>query len=440
MFSFADVWAKAKRDYIFGDNSTISVAAAQWIDCATALRLEGDTAYFSCPSSFQCDMFLRYKEQVLSGLERALGFRVDITVTSPEEAPVKLYKENSVSPAPFTVSLLDTYTFSNFVVGEGNRVAHAISDAVSKEPGTAYNPLFIYGDSGLGKTHLMCAIGNRIRKHNPNANIVYVKGEEFTNELIEAIGKEKTIEFRNKYRQADVFLVDDVQFIGGKRSTEEEMFHTFNSLYNARKQIVLTSDRPPKEIPTLEDRLRTRFENGPIIEVTKPDYETRCAIIKQKAAENNIELPQEIIDCLSKALKDNVRQLEGAVKKIKAGHTLMGKPLNLQLASDVLHDISSSMEPIEKRVERIIARSAEIHHVKPEDITSPKRTNEISKARNAAIYAVNELTNLSLPTIGSFFNRNHSTVINSLKSVRADMENDSNYKLKISSFIKDCQQ
>ncbi len=440
MFSFADVWAKAKREYIFGDNSTISVAAAQWIDCATALRLEGDTAYFSCPSSFQCDMFLRYKEQILSGLEHSLGFRVDINVTSPEEAPVQLYKENRVPEISLTSSLLDTYTFSNFVVGEGNRIAHAFSLAVAKDPGAMYNPLFIYGDSGLGKTHLMCAIGNKIKKHNPGANVVYVKGEDFTNELIEAIGNEKTIEFRNKYRQADIFLVDDIQFIGGKRSTEEEMFHTFNTLHNARKQIVLTSDRPPKEIPTLEDRLRTRFESGLIIDVTKPDYETRCAIIKQKAAENNIELPQEIIDCLSKALKDNVRQLEGAVKKIKAAHTLMGKPLNLELASDVLHDISSSMEPVEKRVEKIIERAAEIFHVKTEEIKSSKRTNEVSKARHAAIYAISELTDLSLATIGTFFNRNHSTVINSIKSVRGDMENDSNYKTKISSYIKDCQQ
>ncbi len=440
MFSFADVWNKAKREYIFGDNSTISVAAAQWIDSATALRLEGDTAYFSCPSSFQCDMFLRYKEQILSGLERSLGFRVDINVTSPEEAPVKLYKENTVSKVSLTSSLLDTYTFSNFVVGEGNRLAHAAGVAVSKDPGASYNPLFIYGESGLGKTHLMCAIGNRIKKQNPNANVVYVKGEDFTNELIEAIGNEKTVDFRNKYRQADVFLVDDVQFIGGKRSTEEEMFHTFNTLYNARKQIVLTSDRPPKEIPTLEDRLRTRFESGLIIDVTKPDYETRCAIIKQKAAENNIELPQEIIDCLSKALKDNVRQLEGAVKKIKAGHTLMGKPLNLELASDVLHDISSSMEPVETRVEKIIARAAEIFKVTSEEIKSSKKTNEISEARQAAMYVVSELTDLSLPTIGAFFNRKHTTVMYSIKKVREDMDNDSNYKMKISSYIKDCQQ
>lgn len=439
MFSFADVWEKAKKDHIYGDTSTFNVAAAQWIDAAAADKLDGDTAYFSCPSSFHCDMFLRYKDQVELALEKVLGFRVDISVSSPEETPVPLYKENKTPDVSASSSILDTYTFSNFVVGEGNRLAAAASGAVAKDPGGPYNPLFIYGDSGLGKTHLMCSIGNFIRKNNPSMSVLYVRGEDFTNELVEAIGNDKTVEFRNKYRMSDVLLVDDVQFIGGKRATEEEMFHTFNSLYNAKKQIVLTSDRPPKEIPTLEERLRTRFECGLIIDVTKPDYETRCAIIRQKAAECGIELPQNIIDLLSKELKDNVRQLEGAVKKIKAGHTLMGKPLTLELALDVLRDISSSMEPIDVRIDKIIQRAAEIFKVTVADIKGSKRTGEVARARQAAMYAISELTDLSLPTIGSYFDKKHTTVMYSIKTVREEMKEDSNYKMIISSFIKDCQ-
>lgn len=328
-------------------------------------------------------------------------------------------------------------TFDTFVVGSSNKFAHAACLAVAAKPASAYNPLFIWGNSGLGKTHLLNAISVEIEKRFPEMSIVYVKGDEFTNELILAIQRGTTQAFREKYRKADVLMVDDIQFIGGRESTQEEFFHTFNTLYESRKQIILTSDRPPKDIALLEDRLQNRFEWGLTADIQPPDFETRIAIIKRKAEMLDIDIPAGVSEFIANKLKNNVRQLEGVVKKIKAYYLLEGKSPSVTTAQLAISDIINNDQPTPVTVDKIIDEVARTYGVTAEDIKSSKRNAKISMARQVAVYVVRDITQISMEAIGeSFGGRDHSTIVYAIQQIEKKIKNDPHTKATVEDIIK----
>lgn len=358
----------------------------------------------------------------------------------PEPSRAPMQSAASSEPQGGMYSSLDDsyyeYTFDTFIVGSSNRFAHAASVAVAENPGGAYNPLFIYGPSGMGKTHLLFAIQNAVLKKYPDKKVKYIKGDQFTNELIEAIGKGKQNEFHQKYRYIDVLMVDDVQFIGGKDQTQEEFFHTFNTLHQEHKQIVLTSDRPPKEIQTLENRLRSRFEMGLLADIQPPEYETRIAIIKRKAKQCNMEISDDIAEFIAERLKSNIRQLEGVVKRINATYQLEKEPPSITMAQNAIRDVINDIQPTPITIERIIEEVARTFEVTSEDIKSPKRASQISQARQVAMYVVREVTNLSYEEIGKEFGRDHSTAIYAVQQVERNMKNRPDFKNMVNDLIK----
>ncbi len=319
--------------------------------------------------------------------------------------------ETKVEMVGNRITYNEDYTFENFIVGKSNEFAHAAAVAVSKSPGKAYNPLYIYGPSGLGKTHLMYAITNRVLKKNPEMNIIYIKGEEFTNQLIESIQKKRTVAFRNKYRKADMLLIDDVQFIAGREGTQEEFFHTFNALYEDHKQIILTSDKAPKEMQSLEDRIKSRFESGLLTDIQSPDYELRCAILSQKSKAAGLELPTEIIKFLAENIEANIRQLEGVIKKLGAKSELLKEGnISLETIRGLVPEYIKESESETAKVEKILEVTARVYNVPVEEMFGKKRTGDIKRARNVAMYIIRNETSMSLPAIGKLFNRDHSTV------------------------------
>ncbi len=327
------------------------------------------------------------------------------------------------------------YRFDNFIIGNSNRFAHAASLAVAEAPATAYNPLFLYGGVGLGKTHLMHAIGHYILDNNPNASVLYVTSEKFTNDLINSIKDGKNEEFRNTYRKADVLLVDDIQFIAGKESTQEEFFHTFNALHEANKQIILSSDRPPSEIPTLEDRLRSRFEWGLIADIQPPDYETRIAILRKKAESENYDVPDEVITYIAQNIQSNIRKLEGALIRIFAYASLTNKKeVSLELAQEALkHLISNNKKITLIDIKEVVAN---YYNISVEELVSKKKTKNIAYPRQVAMYVARKLTDSSLPKLGDEFGgRDHSTVLHAYNKIEEDVENNREMKKNVDDII-----
>lgn len=411
------------------------VAYKTWISKIEPIKLDfaEGKAVLMVPGDFHRQTLIRGYMQLLNdAFASVFGEGIKICFTVPEEI---ISKEQELNE-----SIIDAdyeFTFDSFIVGSSNKFAHAASLAVATNPGRAYNPLFIYGNSGLGKTHLLYAIRNEIHRNNPEKMIVYVKGDDFTNELIESIRMATTSEFRQKYRKSDVLLVDDIQFIGGKDSTQEEFFHTFNSLYEAKSQIVLTSDRPPKEIKTLEDRLRSRFESGLIADIQPPDFETRIAIIKRKAELLEIEIPDDVVEYIATRLKTNIRQLEGVVKKLKAKCLLYGEKITITVAQKTISDILNNDQPPPLTVEKIIDEVARTFGITGDDIRSSKRNSNISNARQIAIYAVREITDLSMNLIGDEFGgRDHSTIVYAIKQIEKNMSKDPKLKSTVDDIIK----
>ncbi len=329
------------------------------------------------------------------------------------------------------------YTFENFIVGSSNKFAHAACIAVADHPAQAYNPLFIYGPSGLGKTHLLYAITNELKKKLGNVRVIYIKGEDFTNQMIDSLSRQAMNEFRDKYRSCDVLLIDDIQFIAGKTSTQEEFFHTFNALHEAGKQIIMTSDRPPREIKTLEDRLKTRFEWGLIADIQPPDLELRTAILKKKAAQVNVVIPDDVLAFLAENLRSNIRQIEGAIKKLGAKSFLTGRHITMELARSCISELLGGAEPVTVTVEKIFAAVYKKYNISRDDIVSSKRTKDIANARHITVYIIRTVTDMSLPNIGKIIGRDHSTVMSSLETVEKRMAQDSVFRAELEEMIKE---
>ncbi|MFP4370671.1 MAG: chromosomal replication initiator protein DnaA [Halanaerobium sp.] len=330
------------------------------------------------------------------------------------------------------------YTFDTFVVGNSNRFAHAASLAVAEAPAKAYNPLFIYGDVGLGKTHLMQAIAHFILKNNPDYKVVYVSSETFTNELINSIKDDSTVDFRDKYRNIDILLVDDIQFLAGKERTQEEFFHTFNTLHESNRQLIISSDRPPKEIPTLEERLRSRFEWGLITDIQKPDLETRIAILRKKADIENLTIPNEVVIYIANKIQSNIRELEGALVKVIAYSSLVDREIDVDLAREALKDLVNKKkdQSFEVNIERIKKIITDDYNLRMEDMQSKKRTQNIAFPRQIAMYLSRELTDFSLPHIGNEFGgRDHTTVIHAHNKIQEKIENEDDFSNKIERLI-----
>lgn len=440
MTSFTEVFEKVK-EYCSSSGDIGETAHRLWIQTLQPVELKENTAVFFVQSQFQKGIVIKnYEKALVDAFTAVLGFPVEILIKTQDDSPEtsipsgenrRIELEESFEKAEYD------YTFDTFIVGRSNEFAYAACTAVANNKGSTYNPLFIHGSSGLGKTHLLTAVMQQLKKSNPSTKIIYVSGDSFTNELITAIKTETTLQFHEKYRSCDVLLVDDVQFIAGKESTQEEFFHTFNELHKIGKQIILTSDRPPKDIKTLEERIRTRFEWGLIADITTPDFETRIAIIRRKAELLNLNIPDEVAEFIANRLKTNIRQLEGAVKKLKALKHLAGSPPSIAMAQGVIRDILNDDQPIPVTVERIISEVASIYSISPEDIRSTKRSGQISAARKVAIYVVREITSLPLTAIGlEFGGRDHSTIVYAVGNIEETMKKDSHLKGIIEDLIK----
>jgi len=332
-----------------------------------------------------------------------------------------------------TTNLNPKYTFSTFVVGNNNRFAHAAALAVAEAPASSYNPLFIYGGVGLGKTHLMHAIGNEILKNNKNSKILYVTSEAFTNELINAIKDNTNDQFRNKYRSIDVLLIDDIQFIAGKERIQEEFFHTFNTLYESGKQVIMSSDKPPKDIPLLEDRLKSRFEWGIIADISNPDYETRLAILRKKAQLDNIIIDDDILSTIATRIDSNIRELEGTLNKLIAKASLTNNQITMEMAEKAINDIVSQQEKVIS-AEYIQETVGKYFNVNPKDLKGSKRSNDITFPRQIAMFLCRNVANMSLPQIGrDFGKRDHTTVMHACNKIENEMKKNSNTKLIVDS-------
>ncbi len=450
-----------------------------WISDLKLLSLSETTAVFYTPSAFKRDMLeKKHSETMIQALESVIGYKVDVAFTlsetpdipslenrektpfaepvftenNPKESTDVLVEppkqedeptyystsENRIMPENPSESFHSSeYTFDNFIVGSSNKFAYAACTAVAQRPAHAYNPLFIYGPSGLGKTHLLYAITNEVHKNHPDYNIIYVKGEEFANQMIESIGRGITAQFREKYRKADVLLIDDIHFIAGKESTQEEFFHTFNDLYEHKKQIILTSDRPARDIQKLEERLRTRFEWGLSADIQPPDFELRIAIMKKKAEMLGKPFPNDVLSFLAEKLTNNIRQIEGAIKKISAYSYLSGEEITIPLATSCISDLLSGSGTVRVTPEKIISKVAVKYGVDYNDILSKKKTSEITKARHMCVYLMRKILDMSYPNIGKKLNRDHTTIMSSYRLIETEIKNNSLFELEINEFIKD---
>ena len=410
-----------------------------WLSEMRPLYFEDGIATLSLPEFKRKVTEQKFMENIHRAFAAALGFDVEIQLVEPEDEP---------APLPVPTPQADTRlpqghegnTFETFVVGGSNKFAHAAALAVAANPGKAYNPLFIYGNSGLGKTHLLSAIYHELARTYPRINIIYTTGEEFTNEVIRSIQFKSMVELHQKYRTADVLLMDDVQFIAGKEATQEEFFHTFNALTQSGRQVVLSSDKPPKDMNTLEDRLRSRFDAGLIADIQPPDLETRIAIVKRKAITTNFNISDDIVDFIARKLKSNIRQLEGAVNRLEAMVTMRGMQLNLNTAQLAISDIESQERPLSVTIERIIEECARCHSLTAADLRSKRRSADISHARQVAMYVISQMTGQSTKAIGNEFDRDHSTVVYALGTIRETLLRDASLRKMVSEITKTVQE
>ena len=425
-----EVWEKT-LDVIKVELTEVSFNT--WLKAIQPLSVRDNLFVFSVPDDFTKGILeARYVTLIKNALKQVTTEYYEIKFIIPTEenyaSMMKDSDERNMVEETVNSSLNPKYTFDTFVIGNSNRLAHAASVAVAESPAKAYNPLFIYGGVGLGKTHLMHAIGHYILKQNKKSKVVYISSETFTNELINSIRDDRNNEFRGKYRNVDVLLIDDIQFIAGKERTQEEFFHTFNSLYEANKQIIISSDRPPKEIPTLEDRLRSRFEQGIIADIQPPDLETRIAILRKKAKVENLSISDDVMQLIAKKIQSNIRELEGALIRIVAYSSLTNGEINEDLANEALKDIIPNSKPKMVTPSAIKDIVGQYYDMKIEDFNAKKRNKSIVLPRQIAMFLCRELTDLSLPRIGEEFGRDHTTIMHAYEKISTDMKIDSQLK------------
>jgi len=419
-----ELWEKALK---LLKTELTDVSFNTWIKSIEPLIIKDDYMYLCVPNDFTKGILeSRYTNLISNCVKKVSDKNYVIKFIMPNEAEKYINPAPKDEPGQNSGTMLNSkYTFDTFVIGNSNRFAHAACLAVAESPANAYNPLFIYGGVGLGKTHLMHAIGHYILSQNPSTKVLYVSSEKFTNELITSIQTNKNVEFRNRYRNVDVLLIDDIQFIAGKESTQEEFFHTFNALHEANKQIIISSDKPPKEIPTLEERLRSRFEWGLIADIQPPDLETRVAILRKKAELENIEVDDEVLLFIARRIESNIRELEGALTRIMAYSSLNNNKLDVSIADEALKDIISNHRPKIITSDLIMNVVANHFNLKVDDFKSKKRNRSIAYPRQIAMYLCREMTDLSLPKIGEEFGgRDHTTVIHACEKISSDLKDD----------------
>lgn len=429
MENIKELWTKALGSI---EKKLSKPSFETWLKSTSADSLNDSTLVVTAPNEFARDWLeSHYANLITDTLKDLTGSEFDVKFIIPQKENAfdeafemqqnkkKMNQDSTdLSKDQRKTMLNPKYNFDTFVIGAGNRFAHAASLAVAEAPAKAYNPLFIYGGVGLGKTHLMHAIGQYVIDHNPDAKVVYLSSEKFTNEFINSIRDNSAINFRNKYRNVDVLLIDDIQFLAGKESTQEEFFHTFNTLHDEAKQIVISSDRPPKEIPTLEDRLRSRFEWGLITDITPPDLETRIAILRKKARAEGLDISNEVMLYIANQIDSNIRELEGALIRVVAYSSLINHDINVDMAAEALKDIVPSSKHKTITIKDIQMVVGSYFNIKLEDFVAKKRTQSIAYPRQIAMYLSRELTDFSLPKIGDEFGgRDHTTVIHAHEKI-----------------------
>lgn len=418
MNSLNDIW-KAVIDVL--STQFTQTAITTWFSDCVPVDIDGTRMVIQTTTDFKRSILIsRFSESIKAALSDIFSCEFDLLILAGDEIEEYSTRKKEESTLPEMAG----YTFDNFIVGNSNRFAHSAALAVAQNPGSAYNPLFIYGNSGLGKTHLLLSIGHAIHEKDPSKKIAYIKGDEFTNQLIRSIREGKAEEFRNKYRNVDLFLVDDIQFIAGKEATQNEFFHTFNNIYEAGHQIVITSDRPPMEMSLLEDRLRTRFEGGLMADIEPPDIETRKAITRNKAAQLGLVLDDEAANLISEKLSSNVRQIEGVVKRLTAYKEILGKTITKEDAMRAIQDVIKNGTYIPSP-ERIIQETARYYSLTEKDLRGQNRSKNIALARQVSMYIMRTLTDISLTDIGSEYeDRNHATVLSSIRKVEDLLKTD----------------
>ena len=442
--SFRDRYAQAIIDLWFGElkihsfeNNVITLSTTSSIKhkIVNERYLNDIREGFATQFGFESEIRLIFVGEPVSASD--LIKQVTSSEETVKEAPKKEEEKDFFAQSSSSQNYKFEYTFNNFIVGGSNQFAHAACQAVAARPAADYNPLFIYGPSGLGKTHLMSAVVNEIKQKKPDVRVLFVKGDALTNQMIESLAKHEMHKFREKFRQCDILLIDDIQFIAGKTSTQEEFFHTFNTLYDEGKQIILSSDRPPKDIPDLEDRLVTRFEWGLIADIQPPDLELRIAIIKKKAEQVNIEIPDEVLTFLAENLRSNIRQIEGAIKKLSALSFLSGKSVSMELAKGCLSELLGGAEPVNVTVEKIFSAVQSKYNISKNELVGKKRTKEIASARHIAVFLIREITDISFPSIGKIFDRDYATVHSSYEQISKKYQFDSLFKIEMDELMKD---
>ncbi len=431
-----EIWEKAK-DLI--REKVNPQTFETWFRPTKGIGIADNTLMLEVPNSFFKDWLLEHHLELIRATLKNIsgqGLALDFSYSANEpdkRAAGAAAQRQQVKPADKkqdanNLGLNPAYTFDDFVIGPSNKMAHAAAMAVAESPAKAYNPLFIYGKAGMGKTHLMNAIGHCVAAKNPNMRVVYITSEQFTNQLIQAIQNRSTEKFRAKYRGVDVLLIDDVHFIAGKESTQEEFFHTFNTLHDAHKQIVLSSDKPPKDIDGLEERLVSRFEWGLIVSISQPDFETRVAILRQKLKRENIEVPDDVIFYIGEKIKSNIRELEGALKRVVANAVLLKQSVSIELARSVLKDMVKEKES-RITAESIFEEVAAYFNVRVSDIKGRRRTKQMVVPRQLSMYLIRKLTDHSLPEIGELCGgRDHTTVMHACESIESDIKKDQKIK------------
>ncbi len=446
-----EVWEMVKDSF----RETLSESTINlWFSNIEILSFSNDTVTMGIAYELKFNIIQeKYIADIQKKFSALLGFDIHVNLIFtgsanaadriPHPAIAAAKKEEPAQPKKESYSPDGTpnynfeYTFENFIVGSTNKFAQAACVAVANRPATNYNPLFIYGNSGLGKTHLLNATINQLKKNNPNIKIIYTNGEDFTNQMIACLANKTMEDFRDKYRKCDVLLIDDIQFIAGKVATQEEFFHTFNALFEDKKQIILTSDRPPRDIKTLEDRLKSRFEWGLLADIEPPDLELRIAIIKNKAEQVNVLIPDDVLTFLGENLRSNIRQIEGAIKKLGALSFLSGRDINMTLAHECISELLGGAEPVNITVDKIFTSIFRKYGISKEALTSPKRNKEIATVRHITIFLIRELTEMSFPNISKIFDRDHATIMSSYNKTFSKYQLDPIFTLEMNELKKE---